>query len=226
MKATLYWHTPTVLLLLGALNILSGSVALGTLLEGPTVENLSGEFASPHYFSMPLPIVLHLVSGILFNLISPFQFAVQWRRRYPGMHRALGRALVVCGLMAAGTGLWMNQFFPSFGTGLKYSAVLLFSIGMMISLTLGLLRARQGNIAAHRHWMLRAIAIGLAPSVQRLILLPLFAVLGGLPMWLIEGVVWLSFAGSVCLVEWLLRREFSVRVSNPAKSQAWLPAPQ
>ncbi len=58
------WLVPAFLLMLGALNIASGAYQLNQMAQEPTAESLSGDFVSAHYFEMPVPIVVHIVSGI------------------------------------------------------------------------------------------------------------------------------------------------------------------
>jgi hypothetical protein len=46
------------------------------------------------------------------RLIQLSTGAPGFRRRRPGWHRAAGRPLVPCGLIAAWSGLWMTVFYP------------------------------------------------------------------------------------------------------------------
>ena len=50
------------------------------------------------------PVVVHIVLGIFFNLLSPFQFAPVLRQRWPAWHRRLGRLLIVSGIALALSG--------------------------------------------------------------------------------------------------------------------------
>ncbi|TMM50760.1 hypothetical protein [Sulfitobacter sabulilitoris] len=51
---------------------------------------------------------------------------------------------------------------------------------------------QRRDIAAHRGWMIRAVATSLAPPVQRVILLPYFVLTGGLSI-LMDAPCWPSF---------------------------------
>ncbi len=101
----------------------------------------------------------------------------------------------------------MNEVFPAFGSGLKYCAVITFGVSMLISLALGLHAILRRNIQHHRAWMMRAIAMGLGPAVQRLILLPVILAYGEINTLVIELVVWSSYFLNLAVVEWTLLRE-------------------
>jgi predicted membrane protein DUF2306 len=55
----------------------------------------------------PVPVLVHVVGATVYCLLGALQFAPGFRRRRPGWHRAAGRLLVVCGLAAALSGVWM-----------------------------------------------------------------------------------------------------------------------
>lgn len=130
------WAGPAGLLALGSLNILFGALQLDTIIQGPPP--VPDEFTSMHYFAMPVPIVLHIVAGILLNLLAPLQFAPKFRQRWPVFHRWSGRLLVVSGALVGVTGLWMNQFYPLFGGIGKYTGVVAHSTGLLLGLGLAL----------------------------------------------------------------------------------------
>ncbi len=74
----------------------------------------------------------------------------------------------MAGLLVAGSALWMTLAFAQKpGTGDVLAAFrLVFASAMAASLVLGVAAARRRNLAAHRAWMLRAYAIGLAAGTQ------------------------------------------------------------
>lgn len=204
-KIATNWRVPLLLLLLGSLNILFGALQLDTIQQGPSAA--STEFASTTYFESPIPIVLHIVAGIVFNLLGPLQFApVSWQK-WPRWHRWSGRLLLVAGLLVGLTGLWMNHFFPAYGGWLKYSGVALSSLGLIGSLGIALQAIRRRDISRHRAGMMRAIALALGPATQRLFILPIFFIYGSVNDLLIGLVVWGGFVVNLAVVEWTLWRE-------------------
>lgn len=199
------WLVPVLLLALGSLNVLFGALQLNTIQQGPPAA--PDEFTAMHYFATPIPIVLHIVGGILFNLLSPLQFAPALLRRWPQWHRWSGRLLIVAGLSVAFSGLWMNQFFPAYGGFLKYSGVVVNSVGLAAGLLIAIKAILVRNIPRHRAWMMRATAFGLGPATQRLFVLPIFFINGGLSDLAIGIVVWFGFSLNILVVEWILWRE-------------------
>ena len=203
------WLLPACLLLLGSINVLSGAFQLGTIQQGPS--DVADAMASAQYFETPIPIVLHIVGGILFNLLGPLQFAPGLLKRRPRWHRLSGRLLVVSGFFVAGTGIWMNHFFPQYGTFLKYPGILVNSLGLAVSLTLALqaIRSKERDIQKHRRWMARAVAFGLGPATQRVFILPIFFVYGmeAISDLTIGVVIWVGFLANLAVVEWVFWRE-------------------
>lgn len=204
------WRVPILLLVLGSLNILFGALQLDTIQRGPPA--VPDEFTTMQYFATPIPIVLHIVSGILLNLLSPFQFVPSFRQRWPGWHRWSGRLLILSGFLAALTGLWMNQFFPAYGGVLKYPGIIVNSLGLMVSFSIALRVILVGDVQRHRAWMMRAVAFGLGPATQRLFILPYFLVYGIPSDFLIGFIIWLGFLLNLAVVEWVLWRERSARL--------------
>ena len=204
-KRTKRWLVPALLLLLGSLNILFGALQLDTIWQGPPA--VPDEAVSMTYFQSPIPIVSHIVAGILFNLLGPLQFAPLNWQRWPRWHRWSGRLLMIAGVVVGFSGLWMNQFFPAYGGFLKYSAVALSSIGIVVALGLALRAILARDVPRHRVWMMRAFALGLGPATQRLIILPIFFTTG-IPDDLTIGViVWSGFLINLTVVEWVWRRD-------------------
>lgn len=211
-KSIFNWLTPLLLLLLGSLNILFGALQIdAVLLQGA----IGGEeFASPQYLETPIPIMLHIVAGILFNLLGPLQFAPITWQRWSRWHRWSGRMLVGAGIIAGLTGVWMNHFFPQYGGPLKYPGILIFGLGQVVTLVLALMAIRQGDVSRHRAWMMRAIAIGLGPATQRLIILPIFFILGGISDFAIGLLIWGGFLLNLIVVEWILSRQKQQTMSS------------
>jgi uncharacterized membrane protein len=157
------WPLVTLLLVLSAVPVMSGTLRLIGVAGGPALMP-----ANHRYGDFPLPLVLHIVGGIVFVLAGIVQFQPRFRRRHPIWHRRAGRVLVPAGLVAAGSGLVMTLFFeaqPNSGA-LLYLFRLGFGSFMAVSLVLGVTSIRRRDIAAHRAWMTRAYAVGLAAGTQ------------------------------------------------------------
>lgn len=163
------WRTFVLLMLLGMVSIGLGALQLNTISQGAV---------AGAYVDMPVPIVLHIVFGIVFNLLSPFQFVDVIRAKFLKFHRCNGVLLVLSAVIVTFTALWMNHYYPSYGGLLKYSGIVAYNIVMLAALYLAIKHALKQHIKNHQLWMMRAVAVGLAPATQRIIIIPLVVIFG------------------------------------------------
>ncbi|WP_160665616.1 DUF2306 domain-containing protein [Pseudarthrobacter sp. ATCC 49987] len=141
----------------------AGSLRLAELSGGPRLMP-----DHPAMTASPMPVVVHIISAILYAVLGAFQFSARFRRRRPGWHRSAGRVLVVLGLAVAFSALWMTLFYPRQpGTGaLLYIFRLAFGSGMAAAIILGVAAIRHGDVARHLAWMTRAYALALGAGTQ------------------------------------------------------------
>ena len=166
------WRVPGALLLLIAVPFIAGVVRLQELAVGAEITQDNARF-----FAAPLPAVLHILSANLFCVLGAFQFVSGICSRWPDWHRAAGRVLIPCGLIAALSGLWMTQFYafdPLLQDRVLYGIRMVFGFSMAISLLVGLFAIRRRDMASHRAWLMRAYAIGIGAGTQVLTHLPWF----------------------------------------------------
>jgi uncharacterized membrane protein len=205
------WLIPSALIGLALVPIVAGAVRLVLLAGG-------GPFTpgNARFFGAPFPVVLHIVSVTTYSLLGAFQFAPGFRRRRPEWHRAAGRILVLAGLGAALSGLWMAMFYaivPA-DSALLHSFRLFFGAAMATSIVLGYLAIRRQDVMRHQDWMRRAYAIGLGAGTQALTQLPpllLFGAPDEMTLALMMGAAWLL---NIAAAEWLICRQR--RVARPA----------
>ena len=88
---------------LGLVPILSGSARLVELSGGPALLPARSDPSS-------VPLVVHIVSVIVYAVLGAFQFSARLRRN--GWHRRAGRLLVVAGLALAMSAIWMTLYYP------------------------------------------------------------------------------------------------------------------
>jgi uncharacterized membrane protein len=205
------WLVPGGLILLTAIPALGGVFGLIGFATGAALTPDDTLFRA-----LPLPIVLHIVSALPFCLLGAFQFAPGVRRRWPGFHRLAGWLVVLCGLTAGLSGLWMTQFYlfslPS-QSMLLYGFRMLFGSAMVLSLVLGLVAILRRNVARHRAWIMRGYAIGQGAGTQALtalIWMLIFGTLGEPYKDLLMGASWVI---NLAVIEWLIRRKRSKRHS-------------
>ncbi len=211
------WKPPAGLIALSVVPALAGTARLSELARGAAVTA-----ANARFFAMPVPVVLHVITVIPFSILGALQFAPTFRQRHPTWHRAAGRVLLVCGLIAALTALWMTLVYPwPVGDGeALYVERLVFGTAMLGSLLMAIAAIRRRTFAVHGEWMIRAYAIGMGAGTQVLTHLPYY-VLVGTPdessRAVLMGVGWVI---NVAVAEWIIRRspECRVRVSlTPAR---------
>jgi uncharacterized membrane protein len=157
------WPVPAGLVALSAIPLTAGALRLVQLAGGPQVMPADDRFTG-----FPAALVVHIVGAAVFALVGALQFVPRFRRRHRVWHRRAGRVLAVAGLLVAGSALWLTLFYaPQPGTGdLLYGLRLVFGSAMAGCLVLGFTAVRRRDIAAHRAWMTRAYAIGLAAGTQ------------------------------------------------------------
>lgn len=154
---------PAALLLLSAVPLTAGALRLLQLAGGPAVIPADQRFGA-----FPFPVVVHIVGATTYALLGILQFLPRFRRDHLSWHRRAGRVLAVAGLLVAVSALWMTLFQPAQpGTGdLLFGFRLLFGTAMAACIVLGFAAVRRRDIAAHRAWMIRAYALGLAAGTQ------------------------------------------------------------
>jgi len=206
------WPVPAGLVALSAVPLTAGALRLVQLAGGPAVFPADDRFTG-----IPAALVVHILGAAVFALVGAFQFVPRIRRRHRVWHRRAGRVVAVAGLLVAGSALWLTLFYaPQPGTGdLLYLLRLLFGSAMAACLGLGFTAIRRRDIAAHRAWMTRAYAIGLAAGTQAFTEGLGEAVLGTgvLQADLAKGAGWVI---NLAVAEWVIRRPVTRRRGRAA----------
>ena len=208
------WGVSVALIALGVPPLVAGTLRLVTLAGVAEVMPDTARFAA-----VPLPVVMHIVNAAVFAVLGAFQFAAGFRRRRPGWHRAAGRLVVVCGLLAGLSGLWMALFYPrAHNVGDLLTAFrLLFGSAMVTSIVLGFAAIRRGDVRRHRAWMTRAYALGLGAGTQMLTGLVASLIVSPpteLSRALQDGAGW---AINLAVAEWIIRRRLALPARTPGK---------
>jgi uncharacterized membrane protein len=199
------WPVPAGLIALTAIPVLAGIVRLIGLASGVAVTP-----ANTRFVTAPIPVTIHILSVTIFCFLGAFQFVPGFRRRRPGWHRAAGRLLMVCGLAAGLSGLWMTQFYllpPALQGSLLYGFRLLIGTVMVLSIARSWRAILHRDIAQHRTWLIRAYAIGQGAGTQALILMLYAMRFGdarGLSYDLLMILAWVI---NLAVAEWIIRRQ-------------------
>lgn len=150
-------------------------------------------------FARHLPLLLtHVAGAVVALLLGPWQFWGRLRKRYPAVHRWMGRVYLL-GILAggiAGFGMALIAFggLPS-QIGFGGLAVAWLASGFLAYRTI-----RQGKVQEHREWMIRNYALTLAAVTLRLWLPLLLS--QGIPFPVAYPVIaWLCWVPNVVVAE-------------------------
>lgn len=169
------WALAAGLVLLALVPVLAGAARLGAIAEGASTPETA------RFVGDPLPIVLHIVSALVFSLVGAFQFLPTLRRRHTRWHMFAGRYLLVpSGVVVAASGLWMNAAYempPVDGVGLAISRGVV-GILTLAFLAMGVVNVARGRFREHGAWMIRAYALAMGAGTQVLTSMPFIIAFG------------------------------------------------
>jgi uncharacterized membrane protein len=217
------WLIPTALILLSLIPIVTGSLRLTQLGGGPALMPESARFTG-----FPLPVILHIVGGILFSIGGAFQFLPRLRRGRNSWHRMAGRVLIPAGFVLALSGLWMASFtvLPA-GDGPALRVIrLIFGTYMIVSLSLAVRAIFRRKFVAHGAWMTRAYALGVAAGTQAIFLIPgsiIFGPTNELPRAVAMAAAWLVNLG---VAELVISRRAGLKRQSPLPPVTGMIAPE
>lgn len=202
------WAVPVGLVALGLVPMVAGALRLVELGGGPALTH-----HDPRFTATPLPVVVHVVSGVVFSIAGALQVSSVVRRRWPSWHRAAGRVLLPTGMVAGVSALWLTVALPWVGDDgwPLYLLRLGFGGGMVVSLGLGAIALRRRHYRRHGAWLLRGYAIGAAAGTQALISLPVAVVAeppSGLLRAALLGAGWVI---NLAVAEWVIRSRLTTR---------------
>ncbi|MGY1718305.1 DUF2306 domain-containing protein [Blastococcus sp. SYSU DS0552] len=195
------WLVPAALIALALVPLLAGAARL--------IE-LSGGAAAlpepPRSAAAPVPLVVHILSALVFTVVGAFQFVPGTRGRRPRWHRVTGRIVAPVGLVAALSGLWLTAVITGADSGLLTVFRAAAGAGMAVAIVLGVTAVLRRDIRRHRAWMLRGYALGLGAGTQ-VFTAGFWLVVAGAPGPTAEaltmGAGWLI---NLAVAEWLIRR--------------------
>jgi uncharacterized membrane protein len=165
----------------------------------------------------PRLTLIHIIPGLLFMLLGPFQFSRAICSNYPKWHRITGRIFVACAYVVGISALVMSVAMPAIGGVNQAVATTLFGILFLIALTKAFRHILRREIPQHREWMIRAYAIGLAVATVRPIVGFFFATspLTGLtPHEFFGTAFWLGFTLQAIAAEVYLHATAPARLTS------------
>jgi uncharacterized membrane protein len=160
------------------------------------------------YLDHPIIASIHMVTGLLFVVLAPFQFSKKFRNHNLKRHRLMGRVLMASALIAGAYGIISGIQLPVYGGLASATSIWFFGSIFLFSVMRAWWCARNKKIAQHREWMIRALSIGLGVGTQRLVLVILQingygmsegfgpALWLGLGLNLVVGEIWINLSRS------------------------------
>ena len=115
----------------------------------------------------PILTMIHIVPGLLFLILGPFQFSESIRARHVHWHRWNGRMFMTIGFIIGVSALLMSFTMQSIGGLNQAAATILFAFFFLFALSKAFWHIRRRQVTLHRQWMIRAFAIGLAVATIR-----------------------------------------------------------
>lgn len=167
---------------------------------------LGADHYNPGFVQFPMIIGAHVVSGALYLVCGIMQFVGVVRARWPAVHRATGRVAIASGVVAGITAIAITVLFPFHGPAAVY-LVMPFAVLFIVALVTAFDRARRGDFAKHREWMIRAFAIGTGIATMRLVFVP----------WLMMGEITDERARPISLVSFV-----AAFLLHLAVAEAWI----
>lgn len=148
----------------------------------------------------------HIIPGLAFVILVPFQLSRSWRNRHLRAHRWMGRIVIVLGLIIGISAFAMSSN-PIGGT-IEASATVFFDLFFLFALAKAYLHIRRREIALHREWIIRAMSIALGIATVRPVMGAFFATsrLTGLSPQQFFGIAfWIGFSVTYVLGELWIR---------------------
>ena len=154
------------------------------------------------YLANQTAVILHIIGGILALGLGPFNFLTRLREKRPSIHRWMGRVYLLGVLIGGLAGLYMSTFaYTGIVATLGFATLAVFWLG---SGFMALRDIRQGNVEAHRRWMVRNFALTFAAVTLRIEMGLLTIAFGQEIGYII--VAWSCWLPNLLIVEWWMRR--------------------
>lgn len=161
----------------------------------------------------PVGIYMHVFSAVFALALGPFQFSERLRERSRRVHRWLGRLYLGVGVLLGGlSGLYLSQYaLGGIAAKLGFATFAVCWIGTGLAAWHAV---RRGDIAVHRKWMVRNLALTLGAVTIRLYS-PVLSV-AGVPFEIAYPVVaWLCWVPNLIVAEYLVRASSGGTSASP-----------
>lgn len=148
-------------------------------------------------------VYTHIFASLIALTLGPFQFSARLRQTHLHLHRYSGRTYLLAVLLGGIAGLYIAQI--AFGGLVSRTGFSLLAILWLFTGTKAFIAIMAGDIATHRKWMIRNMALTFAAVTLR-IYLGLFSGIG----WEFESfypwLSWLCWVPNLLLAEMIFIR--------------------
>lgn len=148
---------------------------------------------------------VHVFTSMFALLAGLTQFSRSIKRRWPQVHRWMGRLYVINICFITGPASLIMALYANGGWTSRLAFGLLAS-GWLLTTALGWRYALKRDWTRHRDWIMRSYALTLSAITLRIWKYVLVMLFEPRPMDLYRLVAWLGFIPNVLLVEWLIHR--------------------
>ena len=192
-------------MLIGIALLLAAVVGLVAMSQYANYDPQNDTRNTVNFASQPRALGLHALGAPFAPLIGLLQWSTRVRRRWPCVHRWLGRVYLTIGVMIGGSAaLWLS--FHAYGGPLSRAGFAVAAVVWLYVSAQAFLAIRGGDVRAHRVWMMRSLAMALAAVTLR-VYLPVLSV-SGVPFLVSYRIVaWASWLPNLLLAEWVIWRE-------------------
>lgn len=113
----------------------------------------------------PILTLVHIIPALVFVTLVPFQFSARLRGRYPSVHRLTGRILMILAAIIGVSALLLLRH--PIGGITEVTAILFYDSLFVLAMAKAFIHARRRQIALHREWVIRGIAVALGVATVR-----------------------------------------------------------
>lgn len=159
-----------------------------------------------HIQTWLIAFYVHVFSSVLALMAGLTQFSPYFLKHHRSLHRIIGRIYVIDVLVINFPAAMIMAYYANGGLASKIAFTLLDTLWFWFTLK-AFLMIRQGNIKAHKEFMIRSFALTFSAITLRTwkIILTNTTDLSPETIYMIDA--WLGFVPNLLLAEWIIRRK-------------------
>lgn len=161
-KTPFNWAGVSFLLFMIGIPAIPAVFIVALVVMGSGVESPLSEMINARYFDMPLVIICHGISGIVFFVTMPFQFSPKLRQAKPRYHKINGYFAFISACVMAASGVWMHHVFLPNEFGARYVSLVIVAMAIFLAFVIAVKYAIKKDVKQHQRWVYFAAAASLA----------------------------------------------------------------